>query len=195
MYHYVRDLARTRYPSIKGRDLPSFRRQLEYIARHHTVVTAEQAIAAVRTGQPLPGNSAWLTFDDGYSDHYSVVFPFLYERGWQGSFFPPVRAVRDGKLLDVNRVHFILAASRNHEAILLAIREFVDGHQGRDAVRSYDEYWAELARPSRMDPAEVIFIKRLLQHGLPEVLPTNWQPVCSNSSFRSTPVLLPPNCI
>jgi hypothetical protein len=26
MYHYVRDLARTRYPGIKGRDLSSFHR-------------------------------------------------------------------------------------------------------------------------------------------------------------------------
>jgi hypothetical protein len=78
MYHYVRDLARTRYPAIRGRDLPSFRRQLDYIARHHSVVTAEQVIAAMRGGQKLPDNSAWLTFDDGYCDHYSVVFPLLH---------------------------------------------------------------------------------------------------------------------
>lgn len=170
MYHYVRDLARTRYPAIKGRDLASFRRQLDYLAEHHTVVTAEQVIAAVKDGAALPDNAAWLTFDDGYSDHYLTVFPLLHERGWQGSFFPRACSVRDGELLDVNRVHFILAASPDHQPIVAAIRNFIDARQGCDGVRPFSEYWAELAQPSRMDPAEIIFIKRVLQHALPEAL-------------------------
>jgi hypothetical protein len=58
MYHYVRDLARTRYPAIKGRDLTAFRGQLDYLARRHTLVTAEQVVAAVKGGEPLPDNAA-----------------------------------------------------------------------------------------------------------------------------------------
>ena len=170
MYHYVRDLARTRYPAIKGRDLSSFRRQLDYIAHHHSVVTAEEVVAAVKGGEPLPDNAAWLTFDDGYIDHYSVVFPLLHERGWQGSFFPPARSVRDGELLDVNRVHFILAVSLDPAPIINAIREFIDDRQGCDGLRPFVEYWTELAKPFRLDPPEVIFIKRVLQHGMPEAL-------------------------
>jgi peptidoglycan/xylan/chitin deacetylase (PgdA/CDA1 family) len=168
MYHYVRDLARTRYPAIKARDLASFRRQLQYIAHHHTVVSAEQVMAAIRGGTELPDDAAWLTFDDGYRDHYETVFPLLNERGWQGSFFPPARTVRDRQLLDVNRIHFILAASSDHQPIITAIHDFIDARQGCDGVRPFAHYWAELARPSRMDPAQVIFIKRILQHGLPE---------------------------
>jgi peptidoglycan/xylan/chitin deacetylase (PgdA/CDA1 family) len=169
MYHYVRDLARTRYPAIKARDLASFRRQLEYIGHHHTVVTAEQVMLALAHGDKLPDNAAWLTFDDGYRDHYEAVFPLLYERGWQGSFFPPARTVRDRQLLDVNRVHFILAANPDHQAVITAIHEFIDGHQGCAGVRPFADYWAELATASRMDSAEIIFIKRILQHALPEV--------------------------
>jgi peptidoglycan/xylan/chitin deacetylase (PgdA/CDA1 family) len=170
MYHYVRELARTRYPAIKGRDLAGFRRQLEYIAAHHTVVTAEQVMLAIRHDKRLPDNAAWLTFDDGYSDHYDAVFPLLYQRGWQGSFFPPARTVRDRQLLDVNRVHFILAAQPDHQSIIAAVHEFVDAHQGQDGVRPFSDYWADLARASRLDPAHVIFIKRMLQHALPERL-------------------------
>jgi len=169
-YHYVRDLARTRYPAIKGRDLASFRRQLDYIGTHHTVVTAQQVIAAVKHGEPLAEDAAWLTFDDAYSDHYSVVFPLLHERGWQGSFFPPSRTVRYGELLDVNRIHFILAATPKHASIIDIIRDFIDGHQKCESVRPFSQYWSELAHPSRMDSAEIIFIKRVLQHGLPEDL-------------------------
>ena len=42
MYHYVRDLAKTRYPGIKGRRLSEFRAQLDYIEKHFTVVSVEQ---------------------------------------------------------------------------------------------------------------------------------------------------------
>jgi peptidoglycan/xylan/chitin deacetylase (PgdA/CDA1 family) len=169
-YHYVRDLARTRYPAIKGRDVSSFRRQLDYIGTHHTVVTAQQVIAAVKYGDPLAEDAVWLTFDDAYSDHYSVVFPLLHERGWQGSFFPPSRTVQYGELLDVNRIHFILAATPDHACIINIIRDFIDNHQECDSVRPFSQYWDELARPSRMDSPEIIFIKRVLQHGLPEDL-------------------------
>jgi peptidoglycan/xylan/chitin deacetylase (PgdA/CDA1 family) len=170
MYHYVRDLARSRYPAIKGRSTSSFQRQLEHIAHHYTVVTAEQVITAMTGGEALPDNAAWLTFDDGYSDHYSVVFPLLHERGWQGSFFPPARSVRDGELLDVNRVHFVLAACADHKHLIDAVHRFIDEHQGHDGVRPFAEYWAELAIASRLDPAEVIFLKRVMQHALPEEL-------------------------
>jgi peptidoglycan/xylan/chitin deacetylase (PgdA/CDA1 family) len=172
MYHYVRDLARSRYPAIKGRDLVAFRGQLDYLARHHTVVTAEQVVAAVKDREPLPDNAAWLTFDDGYSDHYSTVFPLLHERGWQGSFFPPAVTVLDGELLDVNRIHFILAAQPDTRPVLAAIRGFVEERRHAGAVRPFDEYWGELAQASRFDPAEVVFIKRILQFGLPEDLRT-----------------------
>jgi peptidoglycan/xylan/chitin deacetylase (PgdA/CDA1 family) len=170
MYHYVRDLARTRYPATKGRDLPSFQRQLDHIARNFTVVTARQVINAVKRGAPLPDNAAWLTFDDGYIDHYTVVFPRLHERNWQGSFFPPARAVQHGELLDVHRIQFILAASPDHDSIINDIRAFIDDHQGYGSVRSFTEYWDELAKPSEWDSAEVMFIKGVLQHGLPEAM-------------------------
>ncbi len=170
MYHYVRDLVRSRYPGIKGRSLTTFRGQLDYLARNYKVVKAEHVIAACKEGAELPENAAWLTFDDGYSDHYSSVFPLLYERGWQGSFFPPVATVRDGVLLDVNRVHFILAASSDTNSVIRKIRAYIDEHQEHPEVRPFSAYWSELAHSSRMDTEETIFIKRVLQHGLPEVL-------------------------
>src|SRR4051812_43010280 len=107
MYHYVRDLQRSRYPLIKARTEVDFVRQLDYIAANFTVVRAESVIAAAMGGPALPENAAWLTFDDGYRDHYDVVFPLLHARGWQGSFFAPASAVAERRLLDVNKVHFI----------------------------------------------------------------------------------------
>jgi peptidoglycan/xylan/chitin deacetylase (PgdA/CDA1 family) len=172
MYHYVRDPLRSRYPGIKGRSLKEFRAQLDYIASRYTVVTAQEAVAAIRREASVPENAAWLTFDDGYLDHYSNVFPLLFERGWQGSFFPPSQTVLEGKLLDVNKIHFILAAQGDTDVIIHEIRASVEKGSECQGVRSFQEYWDELAKPSRYDPAEVVFIKRSLQFGLPSLLRT-----------------------
>jgi peptidoglycan/xylan/chitin deacetylase (PgdA/CDA1 family) len=170
MYHYVRDLERSRYPRIKGRSEADFIRQLDYIGAHFTLVRAEDVIAAANGAGRLPENAAWLTFDDGYRDHYDVVFPLLHARGWQGSFFPPARAITERRLLDVNKVHFILAVQPDPAPLIAAIRDFVAAHQGEDGVKPFDDYWNELAKAFRWDPAEVIFVKRMLQHALPAAL-------------------------
>jgi peptidoglycan/xylan/chitin deacetylase (PgdA/CDA1 family) len=167
MYHYVRDLATSRYPRIKGRTLEEFRGQLDHIAGRYTVVTAQQVVAAIRGEEPIPDNAAWLTFDDGYLDHYTNVFPLLFERGWQGSFFPPSQTVLDRKLLDVNKIHFILAAQPQSDAIISEIRASLDARPADEGVRPFEYYWDEFAKPTRYDPAEVVFIKRSLQFGLP----------------------------
>jgi peptidoglycan/xylan/chitin deacetylase (PgdA/CDA1 family) len=170
MYHYVRDLRRSRYPLIKGRSEADFVRQLDHIAANFTVVRAESIIAAANGGPALPENAAWLTFDDGYRDHYDVVFPLLHARGWQGSFFAPARAIAERRLLDVNKVHFILAVQPDPTPLIAAIRDFVAAHRGEDSIRPFDDYWTKLATPFRWDTAETIFVKRMLQHALPEAL-------------------------
>lgn len=37
MYHYTRDLKHSRYPEIKGLDVPLFRQQLAYMKEHFPV--------------------------------------------------------------------------------------------------------------------------------------------------------------
>lgn len=168
-YHYVRDLARSRYPLIKGRDISEFRAQLDYIGRTYTVVTAEQVCAAINGGDPLPPNGAWLTFDDGYLDHYVNVFPLLHERGWQGSFFPPA-AIMKGEILQVNKIHFVLASKVNVDAIIDDIRRFVEARREEANIRPFEQYWSELAKTPRFDTVEVAFVKRMLQYALPEAI-------------------------
>jgi peptidoglycan/xylan/chitin deacetylase (PgdA/CDA1 family) len=170
MYHYVRDLERSRYPKIKGRTVEEFKRQLDHFASRYTVVTAQQVAAAVSGEDTLPEDAVWLTFDDGYLDHYTNVFPLLFERGWQGSFFPPSQTVLDGRLLDVNKIHFILAADSRPDDIVREIRTALDARPGEPDVRPFETYWNALAKPNRYDCAEVVFIKRALQFALPEAV-------------------------
>lgn len=167
MYHYVRDFARTRYPGIKGLDIEGFRRQLDHLTSEHAIVRMEDVIAAADNRAELPPNAALLTFDDGYAEHFDVVFPILYDRGLQGSFFPPVAPVKDGTLLDVNRVHFILASAESSGALAAAVDDAVVAARDSHDVRSVVDYRSEWAHPNRFDDADTIYVKRMLQTGLP----------------------------
>ena len=81
MYHYVRNLRRSRFPGIKGLDLGLFRAQLSYMERHYTMIRMEDLIAALDGGPSLPERAALLTFDDGFIDHFEFVYPLLDARG------------------------------------------------------------------------------------------------------------------
>lgn len=171
MYHYVRDLARSRYPAIRGRTVADFRAQLDHIGRRYEVVTAEHVVAASRGETDLPTNAAWLTFDDGYLDHFTNVTPLLDERGWQGSFFVPAQPVLQGKLLDVNKIHFILASGGDPAALVEELRvQVAAARAGGAELRGWDDYLAEYMGECHLDTPEVLFIKLMLQVGLPEAV-------------------------
>ena len=119
MYHYVRDLEHSRFPAIKGLSVERFCRQLDYIQTRYTPIAVEDLISALSPAKKdLPKNAILLTFDDGYSDHFANVFPLLDARGIQGCFFPPAQAVLEHKVLDVNKIQFVLAAVPNPASLL-----------------------------------------------------------------------------
>lgn len=101
MYHYVRDLNKSKYPKIKGLDINLFKEQLKYILKYYHVIKMEDLIFSIKNNKNLPDKSLLLTFDDGYIDHFVNVFPILNELGIQGSFFPPAKAITEHKVLDV----------------------------------------------------------------------------------------------
>ncbi len=169
MYHFVRDLARSRFPAIKGLTVDAFRGQLAYLMRHYQIVTMESVLDALAIGGiGLPPRAALLTFDDGYADHFDHVFPILDELGVQGSFFPPARPVLEDRVLDVNKIHFILACASRPDALLGDVIAAIDARQDRFQLRRGVEYWSGFDESSRFDTREVTFVKRVLQKTLPE---------------------------
>ncbi len=167
-YHFVRDLQNSRYPAIRGRDLAEFRQQIDYFGRHYEVVTTADVVAAFRGETVLPDNAIWLTFDDGYLDHYTNVLPVLFERKMHGAFFPTVNAVVHGELLDVNKAHFIRAAEADPNIIIGEIKSFIEARSGQEGMKTFAAYWHEHGKPVRYDTAEIWFIKQVLQHALPK---------------------------
>lgn len=173
MYHFVRDLVHSRYPGIKGLDVLLFKEQIKYLEKHYTFITMESLIEALETDRLLPSNSVLLSFDDGYIDHFNCVFPILAEKGIQGSFYPPAKAITENKVLDVNKIHFILASEINKSKIVSKLFSEMENYRKEFNLEDNNYYVTKLAKPNRFDTGEVILIKRLLQVELPEPLRNN----------------------
>ena len=59
----------------------TFREQVEYVRRHHEVVSIERALDLLASGKRLRAPIAVLTFDDAYRSVYDVARPLLAELG------------------------------------------------------------------------------------------------------------------
>lgn len=170
MYHYVRDLKRSKFPSIKGLDIALFSNQIEYLRKNYNFVRIEDIIDCFESKTKLPPNAVLLTFDDGYADHFHNVFPVLDQYKIQGCFYIPVQTVMENTILDVNKIHHILAASTNDEQLCNEIFCLLDDVRAEYDLFSNQHYFDKLAVANRFDTREVIFIKRLLQVELNEEL-------------------------
>ena len=172
MYHYVRELKHSKYPQIRGLDFSLFKEQIDFLNSHYNIITMEELIAYYEEGYNLPDNAAILTFDDGYIDHFTNVFPILNAYHIQGSFFIPGKTFREGKVLDVNKIHFILAAGKEKN-ILNRLNILLNKYRGTEfEIPSNEELFQKYGVETRFDSKEINYIKKILQTVLPEALRT-----------------------
>ena len=164
MYHYVRKIQESRYPGIKGLELDLFKKQLSFLKQNgFSFATVED----IKNGK-VSDKSVLLTFDDGYIDHYSNVFPILLENNIQGVFSMPAKIIREKKVLDVNKIHYTLAVA-DKNLLLSRLCQRMDHYRGSEHdYPSNRELYDKWAKANRFDDQDTIFIKRMLQVVLPE---------------------------
>lgn len=172
MYHYVKDLKHDRYPEIKGLDISLFYEQIKYLKKNYHFITMEMLIDSIINNSILPEKSVLLTFDDAYSDHFKYVFPFLDKYNIQGSFFSPVKAVTEHTVLDVNKIHYIIASENDKSKIINEIKVQLNKYRKDYNLENYSYYFDKLAYSNfnRYDTPDVRFIKLMLQVELEESL-------------------------
>jgi len=170
MYHYVRDLKYCRYPEIKGLAIDLFKEQIAYLKQYYNPISAYDLMDAIESGSELPPQPLLLTFDDAYIDHFTEVFPVLDKEKLSGCFFPSAKCILENIVLGVNKIHFILACVPNKSVLVNYIYQFLDENRSSYHLKSREFYWQKFGVPSRYDPAEVMFVKYMLQRELPEEL-------------------------
>jgi peptidoglycan/xylan/chitin deacetylase (PgdA/CDA1 family) len=157
------------FSAIKGLSLARFRRQLDYIQSNYIPITVEDLLEAlVSPANTLPQNPILLTFDDGYSDHFTNVLPLLEAKGIRGCFFPSAQAVLEHKVLDVNKIQFVLASVPDVADLLDQVLSSLEEFRSVYALKTQEAYIETDAEKHRYDTREVTVFKRLLQRELPE---------------------------
>ena len=170
-YHYVKNPATTPYKKFNFLSTTAFKQQLRYIKNTGTFITINDIIHSINEGRPLPSNATLLTFDDGYSDHYDEVFPLLKEANIKGCFYPPGACIQSGIILDVNKIHLILSLAPSPDEVLLAIKKYwLEDPPGL----LFEDAWKDYAIANQFDAPKIIFLKRLLQHALPDPWRQRW---------------------
>ena len=180
-YHYVRPLNERFSERHRSLDLAEFLEQIEFLNKNYYFVQGTQ----VRNLNSYPESNVkkpvWLSFDDGYSDHYKYVFPELLSRGAVGSFFIPTEAIFERKLLDVNKIHLILAATSNMAQLIDRIGELFNANLGENVLgRSFSEIRQEHSVATLINDSDTRFVKFLLQ----ELLPLNLRKIVLNFLFE-----------
>jgi peptidoglycan/xylan/chitin deacetylase (PgdA/CDA1 family) len=168
MYHYVRRLAGSRFSRLTALELDAFRGQLDFIRRHYTPVSILDIVLAVRRQVELPPRAIVLTFDDGYTEHYQDVFPLLRRLRVPAAFFPAASSLIDRRVLDVNKIQFVLAATEAPEALAQSIDEAVERASDRADVKPLSAYRADGWKAVRFDSPAASYVKYMLQGALPE---------------------------
>lgn len=166
MYHYVREVRTSSFPEIKARSIKEFENQIRYFSNNHNVISIGELLAAINDGVPLPPNPVLLTFDDGYIDHYNHVLPILIKYNMSGCFYPCGKTIDEKNVLDVNKIHFIIAAACNQSELLSNIFTLLDTYRREYNLKSNEFYYRKLNKPNDYDTGSIIFIKRLLQREL-----------------------------
>jgi len=167
MYHYVRPLKNSTYPEIKGLEEIGFINQLKYFKKKFEFGGFTEIIHSTYNNTRIGKNKLILTFDDGLKDHYTTVYPILKKMNIKGYFFPPSKPIQEKIVLDVHKIHFILASTSNKQKIVEEIFRFIEKYENAKKIKSPQKYFKELAIPNRFDTKEIIFIKRILQRELP----------------------------
>jgi peptidoglycan/xylan/chitin deacetylase (PgdA/CDA1 family) len=125
MYHYVRDLPRTRFPKIKGMLTEDFAVQFKHLRTDFEMATLESALEFMAGTYHPRRNLCLMTFDDGLKEHFNEVTPILSDSGIQGLFFLISGCVQDRIVAPVHMNHFLMAHldfAKYQELFLSALR-------------------------------------------------------------------------
>jgi len=118
-YHSIAEHARPGFDDGVVDATPSqFEEQLEFVARHFSVIGMADVIAAVDTGAALPRNPLLITFDDGYLTCFTAALPALQRHGLKATFFIATDYIERRRMYWWDRINYLIHHSTRDEITL-----------------------------------------------------------------------------
>lgn len=119
LYHHIQDLPAGASAQLRRWSLTpkKFEAQMDWMVQQgFSTVTMAQLTAHLKHGTPLPSNPIVLSFDDGWKDHYTVVFPVLKKHNFVGTFFITVGSVGHSAFMNWKELGEMSAAGMDIQA-------------------------------------------------------------------------------
>ena len=166
-YHYVRDVKKSIYPNLKALETKKFIEQINFFTKNFNLLNYDD-FNEILLSKKIPRKpSILLTFDDGYIDHYENVFPILQKKKASGIFYVPIKTLENKKVLDVNKIHFILEKEQNRKKILMLIENYTKKYLNKNLDQLNVN---KIHLNNRWDDKDTFLIKKLLQFHLTDKL-------------------------
>lgn len=168
MYHYIRDKKTNKYQNLKFLSTEEFENQIIYLKKKYNLLDPSKVYENYSENKNLNSDDCFLTFDDGYIDHYLYVMPILNKHKIKAFFFPPVVSTMADDVLAVNKIHHILACNNEPQLLYNEIKEIFYELELNKKYGDYEEFCQNLDHRSgnRYDEYYSATIKRLLQRDL-----------------------------
>jgi peptidoglycan/xylan/chitin deacetylase (PgdA/CDA1 family) len=104
MYHFVSsDKDSFLFKNMQGVTISEFEKQLSILTKNGLGLMEEDIKNAALTNDYPEDKYFYLTFDDGFKQHYNNVYPVLKDYGIQASFFVPTMALETGIIPTVEK--------------------------------------------------------------------------------------------
>lgn len=153
-FHYFREdkPASGIYPlSIK-----EFTDQIDELSKYYKFISQDDLINKLNYPREDSNHYCLLTFDDGLKEQMKI-FNLLRQWGIPGVFYVTTQPLREHKVVDVHKLHYI-RAQKNDSEVLEYISQFID--------ISSIPYPSNIEKLYRYDPLETKKLKYLLNFGI-----------------------------
>lgn len=169
MYHYVRPIRDSDFKNLKGLEYNIFKKQINNLIKNFNILTNDDFFEIINSKKIPIKPSILLTFDDGYKDHYDYVYPYLLKKKISGIFYPPTKIINNNKVLEVNKIHFILEKVKNINILLDDSILYLK----KNHIETFKKInFKKISLNSRFDSRETVLFKKLLQSYLPKKIKT-----------------------
>jgi len=130
--------------------LSNFKKQIEYLLRRYHFFSLEEFVECVQRNIRPPEHLVIITFDDGYKDHYSCVYPILQKYHTPATFFLPTEYMEGKKIKWEDQLTYLVKSSNARRGAIKV--------NGRKAYR-----WKNICGRNRVIDRVVMEISRLDQ--------------------------------
>ena len=131
MYHYVRNVKKSKYPNLKAFEFVKFKKQIKFLNKEYNVLNKDQLLEILHSKKIPKKPSVVLSFDDGYADHYKVS-EYLCDFKNEGFFYIVGSASKAERMLDVNKIHFIMEKEQNVYKLIKLVLSYYKEFTGKE---------------------------------------------------------------